>query len=89
LLEKGLADDEIAERARSAATLAAGRSADTVVVTNEVGSGIVPTNALARRYRDLLGWVNSIWADASERAVLVVAGQIVSLSGADALWDDR
>jgi adenosylcobinamide kinase/adenosylcobinamide-phosphate guanylyltransferase len=89
LLEKGLADDEIEERARNAATCAVTRRGDTVAVTNEVGSGIVPTTALARRYRDLLGNVNSIWADASDRAALVVAGQILPLSGPAVMWGQR
>lgn len=46
-----------------------------VVVTNEVGSGIVPVNELARRYRDLLGEVNSIFTEHAEEAFLVVAGR--------------
>ena len=58
-------------------------------MTNEVGSGIVPTNALARRYRDLLGNVNSIWAEHSDRSALVVAGQILPLSGLSAIWGKR
>jgi adenosylcobinamide kinase/adenosylcobinamide-phosphate guanylyltransferase len=86
LIEKGLADDEIEDRARSAATWATARTADTIVVTNEVGSGIVPTNALARRFRDLLGNVNSIWAGTSDRAALVVAGQILPLSAPSVMW---
>ena len=85
LVEKGLRDDEIEGRARDAASLAATRGGDTVVVTNEVGSGIVPTNALARRYRDLLGNVNSIWAEHSDRSALVVAGQILPLSDLTAI----
>jgi adenosylcobinamide kinase / adenosylcobinamide-phosphate guanylyltransferase len=89
LIEKGLRDDEIEARARGAASLAAARAGDTVVVTNEVGSGIVPTNALARRYRDLLGNVNSIWAEHSDRSALVVAGQILPLSGLSAIWEKR
>jgi adenosylcobinamide kinase/adenosylcobinamide-phosphate guanylyltransferase len=89
LLEKDLADDEIKDRAHSAATWAAARKGDTVAVTNEVGSGIVPTNVLARRYRDLLGNVNSIWADTSDRAALVVAGQILPLSGPAVMWEQK
>jgi adenosyl cobinamide kinase/adenosyl cobinamide phosphate guanylyltransferase len=86
LVEKGLRDDEIEARARSAARLAAARGGDTVVVTNEVGSGIVPANALARRFRDLLGNVNSIWVEHSDRCALVVAGQLLPLSGLSEIW---
>ncbi|HTM06953.1 MAG TPA: bifunctional adenosylcobinamide kinase/adenosylcobinamide-phosphate guanylyltransferase [Verrucomicrobiae bacterium] len=44
------------------------------IVTNEVGSGIVPDNALARRFRDLAGWTNQRLAAAADEVVLVVAG---------------
>jgi adenosylcobyric acid synthase len=56
-----------------------------VAVTNEVGSGVVPANPLARRYRDLLGRVNAIWAEAADRVGLVVAGRVLPLSGPEAL----
>ncbi|CAM3174531.1 Adenosylcobinamide kinase [Deinococcus saxicola] len=46
----------------------------TILVTNEVGLGIVPDNALARRYRDVLGWVNQRCAAASDEAVVLVSG---------------
>ncbi len=45
-----------------------------VVVTNEVGLGIVPAYALGRIYRDVLGLVNQRLATASERVYLMVAG---------------
>lgn len=43
-------------------------------VSNEVGSGIVPENALARRFRDLSGAANQRLADISRSVTLVVAG---------------
>ena len=52
----------------------------TIAVTNEVGMGIVPDNALARVYRDELGRVNAAWAAAADEAYLVVAGRTVTLS---------
>ncbi len=45
-----------------------------VIVTNEVGSGIVPDNALARRFRDLGGRVNQEVAARATEAYLVVSG---------------
>jgi adenosylcobinamide kinase/adenosylcobinamide-phosphate guanylyltransferase len=45
-----------------------------VVVTGEVGAGIVPANPAARRFRDLLGWVNQKVARASDRVLLMAAG---------------
>ncbi|PIE73606.1 MAG: bifunctional adenosylcobinamide kinase/adenosylcobinamide-phosphate guanylyltransferase [Deltaproteobacteria bacterium] len=45
-----------------------------VCVTNEVGLGIVPENALARQYRDLVGLVNQTVARAADDVVLVSCG---------------
>ena len=45
-----------------------------VLVTNEVGWGIVPDNALARQFRDLAGWANQRIAAAADEVVLTVAG---------------
>ena len=50
-----------------------------IVVTNEVGLGLVPDNAAARAYRDLLGRVNARVARAADRVVLLVAGIAVEL----------
>ena len=50
-----------------------------VLVTNEVGLGIHPETELGRRYRDLLGRVNRIWAQAAERSLLIVAGRSLPL----------
>ena len=44
------------------------------LVTNEVGSGIVPDNPLARAFRDLAGWANQRLAAAADEVVLLVAG---------------
>ena len=84
LLEIGASDEKVEGRARSAAAAASARSAPVVVVTNEVGSGIVPMNALARRFRDVQGRVNAIWAEAAEEAFLVVAGRVLRLETLDA-----
>jgi adenosyl cobinamide kinase/adenosyl cobinamide phosphate guanylyltransferase len=83
LMERGLFDAEIEERTRKAASLAAARAAPTIAVTNEVGSGIVPANALARRYADVLGRVNLAWAEEADRVLLVVSGRVLPLSDAD------
>jgi adenosylcobinamide kinase / adenosylcobinamide-phosphate guanylyltransferase len=51
------------------------RAASTVIlVSNEVGSGIVPDNELARNYRDLLGGINQRIAAAADEVILMVAG---------------
>jgi adenosylcobinamide kinase/adenosylcobinamide-phosphate guanylyltransferase len=60
--------------------IAAGRDGLTIVVTNEVGLGIVPDNALARAYRDDLGRTNAAWVDAADEAYFVVAGRTLRLA---------
>ena len=74
-LEDGASDDEIEGEASKAASVLAGRPAPSIVVSNEVGLGVVPVNELARRYRDLLGRVNASFAAEAERSFLVVAGR--------------
>jgi adenosylcobinamide kinase/adenosylcobinamide-phosphate guanylyltransferase len=56
------------------------RAGLTIAVTNEVGLGIVPDNALARAYRDDLGRVNAAWVDAADEAYFVVAGKMLRLA---------
>jgi adenosylcobinamide kinase/adenosylcobinamide-phosphate guanylyltransferase len=50
-----------------------------IIVTNEVGSGLVPEYELSRTYRDLLGEANQIAGAAADRLYLCVAGQAVDL----------
>lgn len=45
-----------------------------ILVSNEVGTGIVPENALARRFRDLVGRVNQQVASACRQVIWMVAG---------------
>ena len=59
----------------------AGREAPTVLVSNEVGFGIVPDNAEARRFRDLQGRLNQRIAAMAGRVVLMVAGIPVLVKG--------
>jgi adenosylcobinamide kinase / adenosylcobinamide-phosphate guanylyltransferase len=61
------------EAARLVDALKAQRS-PVVLVTNEVGSGIVPDNALAREFRDAAGLLNQMIARAADEVEFVVAG---------------
>ena len=65
--------DVEAEAARLEATLAARRGL-VVLVSNEVGTGIVPDNAEARRFRDLQGRLNQRIAARADHVVFMVAG---------------
>ena len=62
---------------------AAARSGETIVVTNEVGAGVVPEHPLGRAYRDLLGRANQRVAARASRAWLLVAGRALELPAVD------
>ncbi len=52
-----------------------------IIVSNEVGTGIVPENRLARDYRDMVGSVNQQLAELADQVVMVVAGIPVWIKG--------
>lgn len=52
---------------------------DVVIVTNEVGLGIVPSHRSGRLFRDLLGRANQVLADECNEVHLVVAGRVLKL----------
>ncbi len=49
-------------------------NASFIMVTNEVGTGLVPVNQLGRLYRDLLGKANQMLAEMADEVYLMVAG---------------
>jgi adenosylcobinamide kinase/adenosylcobinamide-phosphate guanylyltransferase len=51
------------------------------MVSNEVGSGIVPAFEMGRRYRDLLGEINQRVAAVADHVVLMIAGLPLVLKG--------
>jgi adenosylcobinamide kinase/adenosylcobinamide-phosphate guanylyltransferase len=57
----------------------AGQSHPVVLVTNEVGGGIVPDNALARAFRDAAGEMNQAVAALADEVTLAVAGYPVKV----------
>jgi adenosylcobinamide kinase/adenosylcobinamide-phosphate guanylyltransferase len=58
-----------------------------VLVTNEVGMGVVPAYPLGRVYRDLLGRVNARLAAEADAVVLLIAGLAVELKALAAAWE--
>jgi adenosylcobinamide kinase/adenosylcobinamide-phosphate guanylyltransferase len=78
LLGAGVSAAEILARAEKVASELAPRAG--VVVSNEVGLGIVPATELARTFRDVLGIVNAAFARCAERSVLMVAGKTLELT---------
>ncbi len=57
------------------------REGPTILVTNEVGSSVVPETLLGRAFRDMLGRVNQQAAAAASKAWLLVSGRAVVLPG--------
>jgi adenosylcobinamide kinase / adenosylcobinamide-phosphate guanylyltransferase len=74
LSNRVLANADIAGETSKLETALDRRLGPVVLVSNEVGSGIVPDNALARRFRDLQGQLNQRIAARTDRVVLLVAG---------------
>ncbi|SRR5258708_2943094 len=81
LLGHGQTDSYVLAEARRVAKVL--RDHPSVVVSNEVGLGIVPANELARLFRDTLGSVNAIFASAASRTLLMVAGRALPLTSID------
>lgn len=74
LLFASLDDGEIIKRAESLALASSSTGAKVIAVSNEVGLGIVPDNALARRFRDLSGAANRLMAGRATEVWFVAAG---------------
>ena len=74
-------ETRLAELAEELVGAARNRQGAVIIVTNEVGLGIVPENPLARRYRDLVGRCNQTIAAGADRVDLVVCGIPLSIKG--------
>ncbi|CEG87664.1 bifunctional adenosylcobinamide kinase/adenosylcobinamide-phosphate guanylyltransferase [Propionibacterium freudenreichii] len=70
---------ELQHRIDELATAVAGSPRRVVLVTNEVGSGVVPATQAGRTFRDWLGILNASVADACDEVLLCVAGRALSL----------
>ncbi|MDN4061630.1 bifunctional adenosylcobinamide kinase/adenosylcobinamide-phosphate guanylyltransferase [Massilia sp. YIM B02769] len=70
------------ERAALLDVLDAGLPGELILVSNEVGMGIVPMGTLSRRFADEAGWLNQEVAARASRVILVAAGLPLVLKGA-------
>ena len=74
-----LADADVARAGQDLCDAIARFSGTLILVANEVGLGIVPDNALARRFRDAAGRLNQDVAAAADEVVLLTAGLPLAL----------
>jgi adenosylcobinamide kinase / adenosylcobinamide-phosphate guanylyltransferase len=74
LMGIGAGDDSILKSADRLARALQRSPFSSIVVTDEVGAGIVPDNPTARRFRDLLGWTNQKIAAVANEVILMVSG---------------
>ncbi|MBI3681546.1 MAG: bifunctional adenosylcobinamide kinase/adenosylcobinamide-phosphate guanylyltransferase [Acidobacteria bacterium] len=79
LLHAGAGD--VQSCGRSLVEAAAACPARVILVTNEVGCGIVPDNELARRFRDEAGWMNQMLASRAEQVWWLVFGCPLKVKG--------
>lgn len=81
MMKDGGGDFEAATRAKAIELADAVKEfrGTVIVVTNEVGLGIVPENRDARLFRDAAGTVNRLVAEAADEAYLVVSGLPVKI----------
>jgi adenosylcobinamide kinase / adenosylcobinamide-phosphate guanylyltransferase len=77
LLDDGALEDEMVRMEKSLLLATAPK----VLVSNEVGGGIVPEHPLGRRFRDLQGVLNQRVAAIADRVVLMVAGLPLVVKG--------
>ncbi|TPW33343.1 bifunctional adenosylcobinamide kinase/adenosylcobinamide-phosphate guanylyltransferase [Martelella alba] len=76
-----LADRDVAEESRRLAAFVETCTYPLFIVSNEVGQGIVPDNALARQFRDEAGFLNQTIAAVSSTVFFVAAGLPLKLKG--------
>lgn len=74
LLVAGHSDAEIAQQVRRLCNAVRRAPYPVILVTNEVGSGVVPDYPMGRRFRDLAGLANQIAATLADEVYLLVAG---------------
>ena len=81
LLLKGLKEKDIERKTEEMSILLKKIRPDVIIVSNEVGLGIVPDNELARDFRDIAGRMNQIVAKRSDEAFFMFSGLPLKIKG--------
>ena len=81
LILSGEMEDEIIKRINEILIILRKRDAHVIMVSNEVGLGIVPDNALGRNFRDIAGKINQIVAKEANEVFFMVSGIPLKLKG--------
>lgn len=81
LLMENLSDKEIEKRIKRIIKTIQSVNRTTILVSNDVGSGIVPENALARRFRDVLGFSNQMMTKNADEVIFMQAGIPMVIKG--------
>jgi adenosylcobinamide kinase/adenosylcobinamide-phosphate guanylyltransferase len=81
LLLENLAEDVILKKIEEIAEVARQVNYHTIIVSNEVGAGLVPETRLGRTFRDVVGRANQILAQSADEAYLIVSGIPIKLKG--------
>ena len=83
LLTKGNTDLKIMDEINRFVEMIKQTPASLVIVSNEVGMGIVPVDPLGRRFRDLSGMANQRIGQVAETVIFMVSGIPIFLKGAE------
>jgi adenosylcobinamide kinase / adenosylcobinamide-phosphate guanylyltransferase len=79
LLGSGVSDSDISDRVNDLLQAIHRTQSHVIVVTNELGMGVVPFDAETRRFRDLAGQVNQQIGRAADRVYFVVSGCTIQM----------
>ena len=77
----GLMEKEIGEKVSEFIDVLEKRHSTVIIVSNEVGWGIVPENKIARIFRDIMGRIHQRISHVSDEVYLVVAGIPLKIKG--------
>ncbi len=81
LLLKGLNEEKLIDEIQRILDLLKKIKAKSVIVSNEVGLGIVPGNKLSRDFRDITGKINQIVAKKAEEVIFMASGLSLKIKG--------